>query len=148
MNAQQLIKYQIIKRGLELYDEFAGVIAANFSDTFSENDNNETILSKLTSENIEEIFDELEYDDAMMDGRSEVRCSGQEINLDPKNWSRHYEVDAVAMKINGIWVAWDYFYGGGKHSEPDAIGWIEDARIVNCKEEQVTVTKYTFSEVE
>lgn len=148
MNAQQLLKYQIIKRGLELYDVFSGVIANNFPDTFTENDDNETILTKLTRENIDEIFSELEYDDAMQDGRNEVRCSGEEINLSPKNWSRHYEIDAVAMNINGVWVAWDYYYGGGKHSEPEAVEWIDDARIVNCKEEQVTVTKHTFSEVE
>ena len=148
MNAQQLIKYEIIKRGLELYEEFAGVFSANFPDTFNDYDTNEVVLSKLTMENIDEIFDELEYDDAMQDGRSEVRCSGEEINLPPKSWSRHYEVDAVAMNIKGIWVAWDYYYGGGRHGEPEAIEWIVDARIVDCKEEQVIVTKRTFSEVE
>lgn len=148
MNAQQLIKYQIIKRGLEIYDEFAGVFAANFPDTFDESDSNEVVLSKLTVENIDSIFDELEYDDAMQDGREEVRCSGIPADLKPKNWSRHFEIDAVAKNINGTWVAWDYYYGGGKHAEPETCEWIGDARIVNCEEVQVMKTEYYFSEVE
>lgn len=148
MNAQQLIKYQIIKHALELYDEFSGVVAANFPNTFSEDDRNEVVLSKLNEDNIDLIFDELEYDDAMQDGREEVRSSGKVADLKPKNWSRHYEIDAVAMNINGTWVAWDYYYGGGKHGEPEEVEWIGDARIVNCEEQQVMKTEYYFSEVE
>ncbi|HAV4862184.1 TPA: hypothetical protein NES53_000481 [Acinetobacter baumannii] len=148
MNAQQLLKYQIIKRALEIYDEFSVVVAANFPDTFGEEDSNEIVLSKLNEDNIDLIFDELEYDDAMQDGREEVRCTGCVTDLKPKNWSRHFEIDAVAKNINGTWVAWDYYYGGGKYSEPESIEWIGDARIVNCEEVQVMKTEYYFSEVE
>lgn len=148
MNAQQLVKYQIIKSGLELFDEFASVIASNFPDFFDEYDINDVILEKLNTWNIDAIFDELEYDDAMQDGRSEVRCSGEEIDLKPTSYSRNYEVDAVAMNIKGVWVAWDYFYGGGKHSEPESIDWISNARIVSCTEKQVITTKRTFAEIE
>lgn len=62
--------------------------------------------------------------------------------------TRHYEVDAVALCIFGTWVTWDYYYGGGKHGEPEAVEWIDDAKFVRCKQEPVTVIKHTFFALE
>lgn len=88
-------------------------------------------------------------EDKMSDALYEIRYSGEEINLSPKNYSRHYEVDCVASKFDDVWITWDYYYGGGKHADPDAIDWLSDAEILNLdKEEEVTTTVRTFSRKE
>ena len=72
---------------------------------------------------------------------------GLETNLTSKTSSRHYEIDVHAMQVDGIWVAWDYYYGGGKHGEPEAFDWISNARIVECEEKVVTKVEYNFKEL-
>lgn len=72
---------------------------------------------------------------------------GMETNLRPKTSSRHYEIEVRAIEVDGVWVAWDYCYGGGKHGEPEAFDWISNARIVECKERVVTKIEYTFKEI-
>jgi hypothetical protein len=49
---------------------------------------------------------------------------------------------------DGTWVGWTYWYGGGKHGEPSAMPWIEDAYNLDCKEERVMMTKRTFTKAE
>lgn len=72
---------------------------------------------------------------------------GLETNLKSKTSSRHYEIDVHAMKVDGVWVAWDYYYGGGKHGEPEAFDWISNARIVDCEEKVVTKVEYKFKDI-
>ena len=74
----------------------------------------------------------------------EIRQSGVETNL-PAPCSRHYEVDIHAVKIDNFWLAFPFYYGGGRHGEPEAMPWMEDAFFVDCKEEQVTITQRTFT---
>lgn len=53
---------------------------------------------------------------------------------------------ATAAKMpDGSWVGWTYWYGGGKHGEPEAIDWMEDAYNVEVVEEIKMVTVQTFS---
>lgn len=108
------------------------------------------VLSLDNAEDIYECPDEFlngEYlEDKMSDALCEIRHTGEEINLSAKNYSRHYEVDCVAAKFDDVWIAWDYYYGGGKHADPDAIDWIPDAEILNLdKEEEVVTVVRTFS---
>lgn len=77
---------------------------------------------------------------------SETR-EGMETNLHPKKHSRHYEIDVHAMQVDGVWVAWDYYYGGGKHGEPEAFDWISNSRIVECEVKIVTKVEYTFRDI-
>lgn len=64
----------------------------------------------------------------------------------PAPSSRHYESEAVAYQyVDGSWVGWSYWYGGGKHGEPEAIDWMEDAYDVNCTEEEKVVVVRTFT---
>lgn len=72
---------------------------------------------------------------------------GMETNLRPKTSSRYYEIDVHAIEVDGIWVAWDFYYGGGKHGEPEAFDWISNARIVECEEKVVTKVEYRFKEI-
>lgn len=82
------------------------------------------------------IFEELNYC---------FRESGEECNLWSNQSSRHYENDFKVRKIEDKWVGWTYWYGGGKHGEPEAIDWMSDAEFVEVKSEEVfTVVKRTF----
>lgn len=126
MTPEQKIKHLILNRRAELADESAPVV---------------------TAENVDDLYEEAETNDDgnLQDARNEVRCSGIETGLGC-DWSRHYESNAVAAQApDGSWVGWTYWYGGGKHGEPEAIDWIEDAYDVACAEEQKMVTVRTFT---
>lgn len=98
-------------------------------------------------ENVDELYEALVEDNSHWDAMNEVRCGGTETGLDCQ-YSRHYESDAVAMKMpDGSWVGWTYWYGGGKHSEPEAIDWMSEAYDVVCSEEEKVVVVQTFAKV-
>lgn len=104
------------------------------------------LTQKLDEHNIDSVFFEL-YD-YLQDDICEFRCGGEPTGLE-SDWGRNYECDAVAAQLScGTWVGWNYYYGGGKHSEPDAIPWIEFAYELNAKEEEKTVVVRTFTRVE
>lgn len=127
MNAQQLLKKAILLKAVD----FENI------EPFSEN---------LTGDQVDDLYDGYDRWDELADPWNEIRHSGVDCNLKASTWSRHYEVDSKAIKIDGVWVQFDYYYGGGKHGEPEEFDYIENAKIVNCKETQVTITKYDFSE--
>lgn len=116
---------------------------ASFDDVY-------TVPEDLSAENIERYYNEADDADggyALQDARSEIRCSGIETNIRPPS-SRHYEAKSVAAQyIDGSWVGWTYWYGGGKHGEPEAIDWMDEAYDLNCEEKQVTVTQRTFTQL-
>ncbi|MFM2252019.1 MAG: hypothetical protein RJB68_356 [Pseudomonadota bacterium] len=100
---------------------------------------------EITADNVDALYEENDQDYELQDSRNEVRCSGTETGLKAP-YSRHYESDAVAAQyVDGSWVGWTYWYGGGKHSEPEAIYWMEDAYEVNCTEEEKVVVVRTFT---
>jgi hypothetical protein len=83
--------------------------------------------------------------DGLGDSKYEVRCGDLETELSCES-SRHYESNAVAMKFpDGSWVGWTFWCGGGKHGEPEAIEWINNAYDIECKEEEKLVIVRTFS---
>lgn len=105
---------------------------------------------------VSEYVDKEDYENIWYDIKSEFdeayeveyeMREGLETNLASKTSSRHYEIDVHAMQVDGIWVAWDFYYGGGKHGEPEAFDWISNARIVECEEKVVTKVEYNFKEV-
>lgn len=71
----------------------------------------------------------------------------EETGLDCE-WSRHYECKAVAVEIHGQWVGWTFWYGGGKHGEPGAVGWLENAYLLEMKEEIRPVKVFSRMESE
>ncbi|EOG1895142.1 hypothetical protein ACEPOF_000411 [Acinetobacter baumannii] len=144
--ASQLIKCEIIARGIDFNKgALIGTLAENFPEAFQADDTKGAILNKLTHENIDEVYAEVEHDDAVYTARNEMRQGEEKTNLDPTVTSRHYEIDSVAQCILGKWVEWPYLYGAGKHSEPEAYDWVSAARFLDCQEEEVTVIKRTFS---
>lgn len=99
----------------------------------------------LNGEQVDERYAELVGRGAHWDARSEVREGQCETGIECE-WSRHYESKSVASKApNGKWVGWTYWYGGGKHGEPEAIDWMEDAYFLECVEEQKVLTVRTFA---
>ena len=107
----------------------------------------EVELPVVTAENVDDVYDEFddEYGDSMQEAKYEIREGEVETGL-PCDWSRHYESKSVAARTpNGEWVGWTYWYGGGKHGEPEAIDWIEDAYDLACVEEEKLVTVRTFT---
>lgn len=68
-------------------------------------------------------FDERDLDDHIQDERYNFREGTYETNI-PCDGSRHYESKSVATKLDsGRWVGWTYWYGGGKHAEPEDLDW-------------------------
>lgn len=101
-------------------------------------------VPKITADNVDEVFrdDDEEFD--MYDAANAIRSGAVETQI-PCESSRHYESKSVAGKMNdGSWVGWTYWYGGGKHGEPEAIGWMEDAYDLDVTEEERVVTVRTF----
>lgn len=96
-------------------------------------------------DHIDAIYEEIEAADEHWDGKSEVRSGEIDTGLEC-DWSRHYESKSVAMQFpDGSWVGWTYWYGGGKHGEPEAIDWMCDAYDLECTEEEKVVTVRTFT---
>jgi hypothetical protein len=84
--------------------------------------------------------------DELQDLIETVRSSGEETGLECE-WSRHYEAKAVARQLDdGYWVGWTYWYGGGKHGNPEEVEWIEDAYYVDVKQETKIVNVFTKTE--
>ncbi len=98
---------------------------------------------------VDRTYDDLEENDggSLQDARNEIREGQVETKLET-DWSRHFEAKAVAMKTpDGSWIGWTYWFGGGKHAEPEAIEWIGEAYDLDCKEEEKTLTVQTFTKV-
>ena len=128
-----------------IYKDILDIILSNYEDT--------KLLDslKLTLENASDIYNYSEeyfgedIEDIIQEVTYDYRHNGEKCNLPPKHYSRYYEVDFVVAEIDDKWVGWHYWYGGGKHGEPESIDWIEDAEFVNIEsEEEVTVMKRVF----
>ena len=96
----------------------------------------------VTAENVDALYAE---QGEAYDAKNEVRCGQVMTDIDPP-YSRHYEAKSVAAQMpDGSWVGWTYWYGGGKHGEPEGIDWMDDAYDLNCKEEEKVVVVRTFT---
>jgi len=101
----------------------------------------------VNSDNVDDIYESLVEADEHWDALYEIREGEFETDV-PCEYSRHYESKSVAMQAPDMsWVGWTYWYGGGKHAEPEAIDWMEDAYDLNCKETEKMVTVREFSKV-
>lgn len=105
----------------------------------------------VTADNVDRLYQEaLDNDEAgnLQDAREELRGGEIGTNLPPPH-DRNYESNSVAAQyLDGSWIGWTYWYGGGKHGEPQAIPWIEDAYALTCVEEPRTIVHRTFTKVE
>jgi hypothetical protein len=101
----------------------------------------------LTDEDVDAAYEKIEEEDLQWDYESEFRGGDVETDIDTE-YSRHYEAKSVAVEIDGEWIGWTYWYGGGKHGNPEEIDWMEDAYLLNCQEEEKLVVIRTFTKIE
>lgn len=129
MTPQQRIKRQIILNFLDCAD-----------------DPKPEVPDEIDAENVDDIYDALDSEHGLGDEEEEFRTMGEETGIPCDNFSRHYECEPVATKLDdGTWVGWTHWHGGGKHGEPAAIDWMSDAYELNVVEEQKVMTVRTFS---
>lgn len=98
--------------------------------------------------NVDAEWERLQSTDQGADYLSEVLSElrhGDESGLPPRYYSRHYECTEVAAMRAGKWVGWSYWHGGGKHGEPEAVDWVDDAYFLDVEESQRTVTVRVFT---
>ena len=102
-------------------------------------------------EKIEAAFEALEedgLDDDISEAESDLRGSYTHETGIECDYSRHYESKAVARQFGDKWVGWTYWYGGGKHGEPESVEWMEQAYFVEAKEETQVVLVFSRTEQE
>jgi len=100
------------------------------------------LTTSITEDDVDGLFDF--YQDDLQDALYGLREGSVETNI-PYEYSRHYESKSVAVQTpDGSWVGWTYWYGGGKHGEPEAEPWMSKAYNLSCTEEQKLVTIQTF----
>lgn len=96
-----------------------------------------------------EKFEEYFWDDDdengfIQDAKEDVRSGSVETNI-AQEYSRHYESKSVASQaVDGSWIGWTYWYGGGKHGDPGSIDWIDEAYDLECEEEEKLVIVREF----
>lgn len=101
---------------------------------------NDMELPVIDASNVDELYEHLKENYLLCDSLAEIRGGQVKTEL-PSPDSRHYESREVAAQAaDGSWIGWTYWYGGGKHGEPSAVPWIEDAYALSMTEEEVTQT--------
>jgi hypothetical protein len=100
----------------------------------------------ITAETVDEKYGQFQDLDGHWEYESEFRPGEVETGI-PTPYSRHYESKSVARKLSdGSWVGWTYWYGGGKHGEPEAVEWMEDAYALDVTEREQMVTVREFKQ--
>ncbi len=96
-------------------------------------------------------LDEGEYSGQVQDVRNEVRYGEERTGLKTEGHYRlyrDYDAEAVASQmLDGSWVGWIYWHGGGRHAEPQCIDWMSDAYELNCTEAEKVIIERTFQKV-
>jgi len=124
MTPEQKIKHLILIRNAEIGDK--------------------ELPTDITSENIDDLYSNI---DEPWDDIYAIRAGEVETNL-PTECSRHYESKSVAAKApDGSWVGWTYWYGGGKHGDPESIDWMDSAYDLSVTEEEKLVIVRTFKKI-
>ena len=105
----------------------------------------ESFIGEPHSMSEDEIIDLYDDSESALDIVYDFREGEVETDI-PCECSRNYELKSVAAKMfDGSWVGWTYWYGGGKHGNPEEIPWMEYAYDLDCIEEEKLVTVRTFS---
>lgn len=144
LTASQLAKLLVMRKGLQFGYDY----------TFTDDDGQSTsvdlaFLAAAPGELLEVLFEENEHDDAT----NEVRYEAEAVNGIPEwchySWGRNYEVDVKAFILpDGRALAFCEMSGGGKHGEPNAYPWVNEAKFIKVTgvEERVIKT-YRFEEI-
>ena len=144
LTAPQLAKLLVMRKGLEF----------GYAYTFTDDDGQDTdidlaFLAAAPGELLDSLFDENDHDDAINEVRYEAEDVGGIASWCHYSWSRNYEVDVKAFILpDGRALAFCEMSGGGKHGEPTAYPWVDEAKFIKVSgiEERVVKT-YKFEEI-
>ena len=102
-------------------------------------------MDGLSGNDIDTMYDELVEKGFHWDAIGEVRGGEVETGL-ATEYDRNYEAKAVATQLpDGSWIGWTYWYGGGKHGNPDEVPWMDDVYELDCQEEEKVVIVRNFN---
>jgi hypothetical protein len=144
LTASQLAKLLVMRKGLEF----------GYAYTFTDDDGQDSnidngFLSAAPGELLDTLFDKNEHDDAI----NEVRYEAEEVRGIASwchySWERNYEVDVKAFILpDGRALAFCVMSGGGKHGQPNAYPWVEEAKFIKVSGvEKRVIRTYTFEEI-
>jgi len=91
-------------------------------------------------------IDELYEDIEVFNESEEFRDSFALSTEIPCPYNSYFESKSVANLIGDQWVGWTFYYGGGKHSSPEDVEWIDDAYYLDAREETRVVMVFTKRE--
>lgn len=130
MNAVQKLKHLILIRHSEFDDDFV-------------------LPASVTADNIDALYDAANGKGwGLQEARMELRHGDVKSDIASPH-SRNYEPYEVAAKApDGSYIGWTYWTGGGKHSNPEEIDFVEYAYDLTVTEETQTVVVQTFTKVE
>lgn len=109
----------------------------------------EELKGEISPEMLEQFWDE--YGDDECESRNEVRWHGDETsNINTRihySWSRNYDVEVRVINLgDGNGLAYNFVSGGGKHGDPDAYPWWDEAWFVKCTGAKTVVT-HTYEDI-
>ena len=144
LTASQLAKLLVMRKGLEF-----GYTYTLTDDDGQNIDIDLAFLAAAPGDLLETLFDENEHDDAI----NEVRYEAEDVHGIPYwchySWDRNYEIDVKAFILpDGRALAFCEMSGGGKHGDPNAYPWEDEAKFIRVTgvEERVIKT-YKFEEI-
>lgn len=106
------------------------------------------VKTPITADNVDALYEVASDDDDDAHGIQNGMREGTENTNLPCGYSRHYESRSVASRApDGSWVGWTYWYGGGKHGQPQSIDWMEEAYDVHCVTEMRPVNVFSIPPV-
>lgn len=149
---------------LELNQELDSLYNSEYDDDEKYKEPIEVFRVKYNSLNLEDVnnfdedkviefYEEVEYEkweDYIRDIVSDFRESGEEIDNKVEQ-DRYYCYQDVAKKITGsedLYLGWTYYFGGGKHAQPDQVEWMEDCYLLTCREVEETRIIKIYEKVE
>jgi len=144
LTASQLAMLLVMRKGLDFGYDY----------TFTDDDGqsaavDHAFLAAAPGDLLEVIFEENEHDDAI----NEARYGAVDVTGIAEwchySWGRNYEVDVKAFILpDGRALAFCEMSGGGKHGDPDAYPWVQEAKFIKVAGVQERVIKtYSFEDI-
>jgi|SRR4028118_11929 hypothetical protein len=118
-------------------------------------------VDNFDEDKLQEFYEELNYgewEEIVRDVIYGFRYSGE--NADDKVYEdRYYCYREVCKKITGsddfskrgsseLYLGWTYYFGGGKHSQPEEVEWMEDCYLLKVREVEETRVVKVYERVE
>jgi hypothetical protein len=109
----------------------------------------EELIVDIPEDQIDTLWDK--HCDDLQDSRNEVRWQGDEVSEIKSRahytWGRNYDVDVRVIKLPGDkGLAYNFMSGGGKHGEPEAYPWWDEAWFVEVTG-TVTTVRHTYADI-